>query len=65
MKLSIPDMSCGHCKAMVEKTIHGVDAKAAVEVDLTDHTARVQTVAAVDDLLAALKSEGYPAEVVA
>lgn len=65
MKLSIPDMSCGHCKATVEKAIHGVDAKAGVEVDLASHTARVDTTAAVEELLAALKGEGYPAEVVA
>ncbi|MFM2354390.1 MAG: hypothetical protein RLZZ528_126 [Pseudomonadota bacterium] len=63
MKLSIPDMSCGHCKAMVEKAIHSVDAGATVEVDLAGHTAQVETRAAAADLLAALKGEGYPAEV--
>ena len=65
MKLAIPDMSCGHCKAVVERAIHGVDAKAGVEVDLASRTAQVETVAAVEELLAALRGEGYPAEVVA
>jgi copper chaperone len=63
MKLSIPDMSCGHCRAMVEKAIRGVDAGAAVEVDLADRTVQVQSRAAAADLLAALTREGYPAEV--
>ena len=65
MKLAIPDMSCGHCKAVVERAIHGVDAKAGVEVDLASRTAQGETVAAVEELLAALRGEGYPAEVVA
>ena len=33
-RLSIPDMTCGHCKATVEKTVTGLDPAAKVAVDL-------------------------------
>ncbi|MFO1173752.1 MAG: heavy-metal-associated domain-containing protein [Paracoccaceae bacterium] len=64
MKLSVPDMSCGHCKATVEKTIAGVDRAARVEVDLATRTVDVTGTAAPEALLAALSAEGYPAQVV-
>ncbi len=61
MKLSIPDMSCGHCKASVEAAIAAQDAGARVIVDLATRTAEVATVAAPEAILAALAAEGYPA----
>ncbi|MCY1127069.1 heavy-metal-associated domain-containing protein [Frigidibacter sp. RF13] len=61
MKLSIPDMSCGHCKATVEKTIAAVDPGAKVAVDLGSRTADITSGAATEAILAALKAEGYPA----
>jgi len=30
----IPDMSCGHCKATVEKTIHTIDPAARIDFDM-------------------------------
>lgn len=63
MKLSIPDMTCGHCKATVERTITAVDSAAVVKVDLAGHTVDVTTTAAPDAVLEALKAEGYPATV--
>lgn len=65
MKLSVPDMSCGHCKATVEKTIAAVDQAARVEVDLTTRTVDVTGTAATETLLKALADEGYPATVAA
>ena len=35
MRLSVPDMSCGHCKAAVERAIAEKDATASVTVDLS------------------------------
>ena len=61
MKFSIPDMSCGHCKAAVEGAIAGVDAAAQVAVDLDRHTAEVATTAAPQALMAALRDAGYEA----
>ncbi len=61
MKFAIPDMTCGHCKAVVERTIIDLDSKASVRVDLTAHTAEVQTTAPAEAIIAALKTAGYAA----
>ena len=60
-KFNVPDMSCGHCKAAVEKAVASVDPAAKVQVNLDDRTVEID--AAVEDaaLIAALKSEGYEA----
>lgn len=62
-KLSVPDMSCGHCKAAIEKAIHALEPGAGVQVNLEDRTVEVTSGIAEDALLAALMSEGFPAEV--
>ncbi len=61
MKFSIPDMTCGHCKAVVERTIIDLDSTASVRVDLRSHTAEVETTAPAEAIIAALKAEGYTA----
>lgn len=61
MNLSIPDMSCGHCKATVERTVRTLDPGAVVEVDLAARTVRIEAGAAKDAILKALAAEGYPA----
>ena len=33
MKLSVPDMSCGHCKAAIEKAVHDAGGTATVDLD--------------------------------
>lgn len=62
MKLSIPDMSCGHCKAVIEKTVAAQGAQ--VTVDLPARTATVVGAVKPDALLAALAAEGYPATII-
>lgn len=62
MKLHIPDMTCGHCKAVVERTIIDLDSSASVLVDLGSHTAEVQTTVPAEAIIGALKTEGYSAE---
>lgn len=59
--LSIPDMSCGHCRAAVASALGSVPGVTAVEVDLAGKTARIEGTAALDQLLAALQQAGYPA----
>ena len=61
MKFSVPDMSCGHCKAAVERAITAQDAQARVVVDLSTRTVAVDTAAPAETLLKALAQEGYPA----
>lgn len=62
LKFSVPDMSCGHCKAVVEKTIAAQDGAAKVAVDLNSHTVSVVTSAPAEALMKALAAEGYPAQ---
>jgi copper chaperone len=61
-RLSIPDMSCGHCKAAVEAAIARVPGSGSTEVDLPSRTATVDGTAPLPDLLAALDKAGYPAQ---
>jgi len=60
-KLNVPDMSCGHCKATVEKAVAGVDAGASVDVDLGDRTVSIDSSAPAAALIDALKASGYEA----
>jgi copper chaperone len=61
--LSVPDMSCGHCKAVVETALAAVPDAGTVEVDLAARIARVSGPAPAAELLTALDQAGYPASV--
>lgn len=61
MKLTVPDMSCGHCKAAVERALAGAAPGATVSVDLPARTVTVTGPADEAAVLAALAGEGYPA----
>ncbi|WP_428541422.1 heavy-metal-associated domain-containing protein [Profundibacter sp.] len=60
-KLNVPDMTCGHCKAAVEKAVASVDADAKVAVDLETRTVEIDTNGDMAAIMAALKEEGYEA----
>lgn len=60
-RLSIPDMSCGHCKAAVTSALTSVPGVVEVDVDLADRTARVEGDAPLAALLTTLDLAGYPA----
>ena len=59
--LNVPEMSCGHCKATVEKAVAGVDPAAKVSVDLTKRSVGVTSTRSVADLITALKGAGFVA----
>jgi len=62
-KLIVPDMSCGHCTAAIEKAITGLDANAAVNTDLENKTVEITSSLSDDVILKTLADEGYPATV--
>lgn len=64
-EFSVPDMSCGHCKAAVEGTIARAAPEARVTVDLAARRVRVEGPADPAAILAALAAAGYPAEATA
>lgn len=58
---SIPDMSCGHCKAAVEAAILKIDPSASVSVDLQSRTAEITTAEPPRAVINALVAIGFPA----
>jgi copper chaperone len=61
MKLTIPDMTCGHCRAAVEAAVAEAAPEATVRVDLARRTAEVEGAADPARVLDALSAAGYPA----
>jgi copper chaperone len=59
--VSIPDMSCNHCKAAVTTALAEVPGVTNVEIDLDLRTARVAGSAQLLAILSALERAGYPA----
>ncbi|WP_240686432.1 heavy-metal-associated domain-containing protein [Aliiroseovarius marinus] len=59
----VPDMSCGHCKAVIEKAVLAEDAQAELVFDLDAHEVRITSDLADHDLLAILAKESYPATI--
>ena len=59
IKLTVPDMSCGHCVGVITKAIKNVDANAGVNADLASKTVTIETSAAPADLAKAVDAAGY------
>jgi copper chaperone len=57
----IPDMSCGHCKSTVEKTMQGLDPVACIEFDMAARKVAVESNADATAVTAALAKVGFPA----
>jgi copper ion binding protein len=60
MNYSVPDMSCGHCRAAIVEAVGALDGVDAVEVDLDTKVVTVRG-AGVDDaaVRAAIDDAGY------
>jgi copper chaperone len=63
IKLKITGMTCNHCRATVQKALSGVEGTSDVQVHLEAGTAVVQGHPKPDQLIAAVKEEGYSAEI--
>lgn len=57
--LRVPDMSCGHCAATIEKAITSLDPAARVTFDMDARTISVETDQSLEAIGAALKEAGY------
>ena len=62
MKYSVPDISCGHCKASIEKAVATLDPAATIAVDLETKTVAVTTARQDAEVVAALAKIGFPAQ---
>ncbi len=59
IEFTIPDVSCGHCVGVVQKTVKAVDATATVEVDIPSKKVRIVSTADKATLANALVAAGY------
>jgi len=60
IEFHIDSMTCGHCVSTVTKTVKVVDPVATVDVDLQNHTVRVESTKNRQEFAAALSDAGYP-----
>ena len=60
-KFNVPDMSCGHCTATIEKAVTAADEGADFAFDLDTRTVTVESTLDEATLAAILEKEGYPA----
>ncbi|MEA5672349.1 heavy-metal-associated domain-containing protein [Pseudomonas machongensis] len=59
---NVQGMSCGHCVKAVTRAVQEQDATAQVEVDLGAKQVRVQSQLGVQQILEAIREEGYQVE---
>ncbi|MFJ9992081.1 heavy-metal-associated domain-containing protein [Pseudomonas putida] len=59
---NVQGMSCGHCVKAVTRAVQEQDATAQVEVDLGAKQVRVQSQLGVQQILEAIREEGYQAD---
>ena len=62
MHLKIPQMSCGHCKTAIEKSVLAVDPKAALIFDLPQRQVSIRSILPLETLQQAIGQAGYDSE---
>ena len=59
MKFHVPDMSCGHCVATIEKAVTAADPTATVQFDLEARTTDLSSTLSGDEIMDVLAQAGY------
>jgi copper chaperone len=60
--LSVPDISCAHCKASIEGAVAPLDGVTSAEVAIDEHTVDVSfddAAVTLDAIIAAIEEQGY------
>lgn len=60
-RFSVPDMSCGHCTAAIEKAIKAIDPTADVVCQLDTHTVAIKSALSNSALSDAIRGAGFEA----
>lgn len=61
LKLSVPEMSCGHCVATISNAIRRIDPEARIESDLQARSISIDSRESADHLREAIRVAGYEA----
>ncbi len=59
--LSVPGVSCGHCKTAIETELARLDGVTASDVDVEAKTVRVDGDAPIEAIIEAIDEAGYDA----
>lgn len=59
---SVQGMTCGHCSRAVTEAVQALDAQAQVSVDLAGKQVSVESELTAQQILAAIRDEGYEAQ---
>ena len=62
LKLKVPQMTCGHCAATIEKAVKSLDPAAKVQVDLGTKTVTVETTSDETSVKEVIEAAGYDNE---
>ena len=60
--LSVPDISCGHCKTTIERAVGDLDGVQAVAVDISARTVELrfdEEALGLDQIIDAIEEVGY------
>lgn len=63
-KFHVPDMSCGHCKAAIEKAFATADPLAELNFDMEGRHVEIDSDLDAAAMASLLKEAGYPAQAV-
>ncbi len=61
IKLHVPDMSCGHCKASIITAVEGADPLAELTFDMDARHVEIDSDIDLGDLTVLLKDAGFAA----
>ncbi|SNT40092.1 heavy-metal-associated domain-containing protein [Tropicimonas sediminicola] len=61
-RFNVPEMSCGHCTAAIEKAVKASDANAEVSCDLSDRTVSISSTLPAEALQTAIQQAGYESQ---
>ena len=56
---NVPDMSCGHCTAAIEKAVKAIDPTATVSCDLGTKMVSVESIISDHAVSEAIRDAGY------
>jgi len=62
ISLSVPDISCGHCKSSIEGAVGPMDGVAKAEVSISERTVDVEydpETVELDAIVTAIDDQGY------